>query len=286
VVSFSGVDEAFLSRLGISPLDRAEMLAGRPSPGDPLVERLRRELLDDMGQGRDGLWWSEDGPPYLYAWALLSTVDDVLVYHRSRGIPEDVTWATLADLGQQLRIGRRRLGHGGLTSPGWLSLHFRADLYQLGRLQWQRTLIPLDRLRTVWPWASEALPALSVHIPAIGPLDPAACDESFARATAFFAKHFPEVEYRQAICHSWLLDEQLCEYLPADSNIVRFQRRFEPVPPDPANAADDAQVIELVFDRRPDSLDALPQETALQRAIVAHLRAGRHWYFRTGWCPL
>jgi hypothetical protein len=280
------VDEALLARLGVSPPDRAEMLAARPSPGDPLVDRLRRELLDGMGQARDGLSWPEDAPPYLYPWVLLSTVDDVLEYHRSRGIPEDVSWATLADLGQQLRVGRRRLGRSGLTSPGWLTLHFRGDLYQLGRLQWQRTLIPLDRLRTVWPWASEALPALSVHIPAIGPLDPAACDESFAQATAFFAKHFPEVEYRHAICHSWLLDSQLREYLPAGSNILRFQERFEPVPPDPADAPDDAQVIELVFERRPDSLDALPTETALQRAIVAHLRAGRHWYFRTGWCPL
>ncbi len=280
------MDDAFLDRLGISPLDRAELLAARPVPGDPTVERLRRELLDGMGTAGEGLSWPEDTEPYLYPWVLLSTVDDVLAYHRSRGIPEDVSWATLADLGQQLRVGRRRLGRAGLTSPGWLSLHFRGDLYQLGRLQWQRTLIPADRLRAVWPSASEPLPALSVHIPATGPLDPAACDESFARATVFFAKHFQEVEYRHAICHSWLLDGQLREYLPAESNILRFQGRFEPVPPDPADTPDDAQVIELVFERRTDSLDALPRETVLQRAIVAHLRAGRHWYFRTGWCRL
>lgn len=29
-------------------------------------------------------------------------------------------------------------------------------------------------------------------------------------------------------------------------------------------------------------LASVPQDTSLQRAFVAHLRAGRHWYQRTG----
>jgi hypothetical protein len=31
------------------------------------------------------------------------------------------------------------------------------------------------------------------------------------------------------------------------------------------------------------ALDDLPQRTTLERAIVAHLRAGGHWRARTGW---
>jgi hypothetical protein len=48
----------------------------------------------------------------------------------------------------------------------------------------------------------------------------------------------------------------------------------------------------FVFHRRYDGLnvpttllDELPQQTTLQRAIVAHLRAGGHWHSRTGWFP-
>ena len=59
-----------------------------------------------------------------------------------------------------------------------------------------------------------------------------ACDASFAWAPRFFARHFPEDDYRVATCGSWLLDEQLAEYLPETSNIVQFQRRFRLVPPD------------------------------------------------------
>jgi len=70
-----------------------------------------------------------------------------------------------------------------------------------------------------------------------------------------------------------------CGDLPADSNIVRFQRRFEPVP---GWREGDADVLRFVFGRLGGDLDRLPQDSALQRAIVAHLRAGRHWRTRTG----
>ncbi len=84
--------------------------------------------------------------------------------------------------------------------------------------------------------------------------------------------------------------DQLAAYLPEKSNIIRFQRRFE-VFTDRGPA--DWAPLEHVFHRRyegprvPDRLlDELPQETALQRAIVTHLRSGGHWYNRTGWFPL
>src|SRR5262249_22677272 len=86
---------------------------------------------------------------------------------------------------------------------------------------------------------------------------------------------------RVATCTSWLLDDQLAEYLPADSNILAFQRRFEPVP---GAQDDDASMLRAVFGAdHAQALDALPQETTLQRAVVRHLRSGRHWRMRTGW---
>ncbi len=45
----------------------------------------------------------------------------------------------------------------------------------------------------------------------------------------------------------------------------------------------DADVLRFVFHRIAPSVDDLPQRTTLERAIVAHLRAGKHWLDRTGW---
>jgi hypothetical protein len=126
-------------------------------------------------------------------------------------------------------------------------------------------------------------PALGIHIPESGPLTPEACDDSFAQARTFFPRHFPESATRLAICTSWLLDPQLADYLPPDSNIVRFGRRFTLV----GDGSDgDADVLRFVFHRIRPNIDELPQRTTLERATVAHLRAGKHWRNRTGWLGL
>ncbi|SDR85007.1 hypothetical protein [Microlunatus soli] len=88
-------------------------------------------------------------------------------------------------------------------------------------------------------------------------------------------------------CHSWLMDPQLIDLLPADSNIVRFQARFDHFTD---SRIDDADPIRHVFRRAVGGaqvssgfLDQLPQDTSLQRGIVSVLGSGRHWYVRTGW---
>lgn len=64
---------------------------------------------------------------------------------------------------------------------------------------------------------------------------------------------------------------------------MRFQRRFKLV----GDGYDgDADVLRFVFHRIAPNIDELPQRTTLERAIVAHLSAGRHWQNRTGWLTL
>ncbi len=123
-----------------------------------------------------------------------------------------------------------------------------------------------------------------MHVPAFyGPLTRQACDASFERAKEFFARHFPEERYEIAVCHSWLLDDQLAEYLPEDANIIRFQQRFRPAyrPDD-----DDEVMMRFVFGRITPAQDELPRRTTLERAIVDHLKAGRRWRGGAGWLRL
>ena len=79
------------------------------------------------------------------------------------------------------------------------------------------------------------------------------------------------------------MDDQLARYLQPTSNIVSFQRRFELVPG--VRDADD-DVFRFVFGRVPNSLDEVTPRTALERAILGHVRAGEHWHLRTGWLTL
>ena len=160
--------------------------------------------------------------------------------------------------------------------------HFRGDAITVGRLQFDRRHVPADAMGALASRVGE--PALGVHIPALGPLSPEACDASLARARAFYARHFPEERYEVGICESWLMDDQLMRYLPATSNIARFQRRFR-LGDGWSRLADD-DVVRFAFGRLPDDLADLPQDTTLERAVVGHLRDGGHWYFRRGWLEL
>src|SRR5256886_2870579 len=217
---------------------------------------------------------------YFFVYVYLAALADVRRFHVRRGIPDDISWATLSDLGRNLKRDRLLLGDGGLRTSGWLTLHFRGSIYQLGRLQLNRVNIRAAHVADAF---REGDPALGIHIPESGPLTPEGCDESFARAQPFFARHFPETPTRVAICTSWLLDPQLAEYLAPESNIMRFQRRFELV----GEGSDgDADVLRFVFHRIAPRIDDLPERTTLERAFVAHLRKGEHWRSRTGWLEL
>ena len=277
-------------RLAIDEQDQQEILAAWPSPAVDFdiwrsLEDAYETLTKDLG-GHAPL--ELPGPPldstptarYFFVYVYLAALSDVRRFHAQRRIPDEVSWATLSDLGRNLKRDRLLLGDGGLRTSGWLTLHFRGSIYELGRLQINRRDATRARVGDS-PDAGE--PALDIHIPESGPLAPEACDDSLARAQPFFARHFPETPPRLGTCTSWLLDPQLADYLGPESNIIRFQRRFELI--DESHDGD-AAVLRFVFHRIAPNIDHLPQRTTLERAIVAHLREGRHWRDRTGWLTL
>ncbi|MFF8769328.1 acyltransferase domain-containing protein [Kitasatospora sp. NPDC015120] len=208
-------------------------------------------------------------------------------HHRALGVAPEVSRSTLADLGRQLAVSRWR-GRTGLGNPRWLTLHFRGELFQLGRLQFQRRrpngADGADGADGAATGAADTAEAgersLQLHIPDhCGPLSPGACDRALDRARAFFPRHFPGEAYRSVCVFSWLLDPQLAGHLPAESNIMRFQRRFTPlVRPDRPRVPEDTNPLRYVFGDVERPLESFPRDTVLQRALVDHLRAGGHWY--------
>lgn len=283
-----------LLRLAVPHEDINGVIASAPRPGTDtwgLLQRSVNSLVSTMGD--------LDGPtvafpttlpdelgPYFYTHVFAATAPFTRAYHRERGIPADVSWATLADMGRHMAVHRRRYGTAGVHAPWWHSHAYRGTLYDLGRLQFERVRPPERTVAAIHAAGVSHEPgdlALSVHIPDFrGPFTPEACDAAFARAREFFPTYFPEQRHDIAVCDSWLLDEQLAAYLPADSNIVHFQRRFAQ---DHKRDDDDGGVISFVYGRELP-VDEMPRRTTLERAVADHLRAGGTWHGTHGWFSL
>jgi len=265
-----------------------------------LLERACHQLISEIGRWDAGSFLpvlpSELGGMGSCFWIIvfLATVEAIHDWHAEQGISDEVSWATLADLGLNVARNHRRHGTTGLEFPTWLGLHWRGVLYALGRLQFNPFALRTGPAGPLFWYEGAALESMSatfqpgarvlgVHVSAGSPLDPAACDASLQAAATFLPRVFPQHASRLAVCTSWLLDEQLADYLPAESNIIRFQRRFELVPG--ARDSDDG-VFLWVFDRVPGGLDELQPRTELERVIVRHVRDGHHWRMRTGWLEI
>ncbi len=297
-IELPGEDEthAILRELEVPEKDIPAAIASRPDPDrEPdawwLFERSVIQLVSTIGSFDPPPWFPSPYTvpgmnPFFFVNVFVATLPHTRRYHRKRGIPDEVARATLADLGRNVRVNRKRYGEGGLETSNWLMLHFRGMIYQLGRLQFERTRTWNSIVEAASARGETVSPddfALSIHIPDfLGPMTPEACDASIAEARAFFATYFPEEIYRRGVCSSWLLDPHLKEYLPPSSNIVRFQNRFQIAG---SGRESDTSVLQFVFGPAPDDLDTLPQQSSLQRAVVTHLKRGGHWRFYPGWFP-
>ncbi len=208
----------------------------------------------------------------------LQTLPDLRRFHRERGVPDEISRATLADLGRHLALHRRTHGEFGLETHWWLTAAWSGGLYHLGRLHFL-----LQQPREPVPGVEHGEWVIDVHIPETGPLRPDVVDASFEQARRFFATHFPERPARTATLTSWLLDPYLLDNVGPESNIARFGRRFTPygTPWD-----DNGSTVYFVFSTRDlDDLDRLPRNTALQRLVLDRIAAGGHWQVAHGYMP-
>lgn len=302
------------ARLGLPAAETEDVVATLPDPeASPewwwCTERAASRLVAAMGEAGAprGGWPPWEGPGHDLAerchflHVALAVVPHTLAYLEGPGCghaPAPLALAAVRDVARHAAIHRRVHGTTGVESAWWVTLCLRGELVELGRLQYNRFRIGCGDESPPWyaPEESSALgdgfavgdACIGVHIPEGPPLEPALVDESLAMAGSFLRRHFPPGRPRQrrrvATCRSWLLDPQLADYLPPGSRILSFQRRFELVP---TVEPGDRDVFQFVFRAEPGAdPGSLPQSTLMERAAVAHLRAGRHWHRRTGWLEL
>ena len=212
-------------------------LSGQPVDDGDGALTLVRQLMDAV-QSR------EDGP-----WA---------------GLPEDVWLATMGAFTRFVNEHHRSTGEYGFDRGSWTTRQAGAVLFRVGTLEYE--------LRR-----DANGPFVDLHIPSDADLSPDALNTSVARARRFLTAHRPEWDGAPMRCDSWLLSPALKDLLPENSRILRFQAAFDLTEADP----DDRSYIPWVFgltgkQAEACEADALPQSTALQRAVVDLMRRGKN----------
>ena len=111
-----------------------------------------------------------------------------------------------------------------------------------------------------------------------------AVDSSLSEAKTFLAEKFPEFDYRGFKCRSWLMDRQLVDLLGEETNISKFCKRFYKI----SMRSKGRDVFSFVYhipETQDVCIEALPENTTLERCLKAHFRNGGAIYEVDGFIP-
>ena len=137
----------------------------------------------------------------------------------------------------------------GVSPDGLVS----AEKITLDKSHWEEVLRPGDTV-------------INLHIPADGPLDVEACRASCRRMKDFYVEKLG-VEPKAFVCESWLLDPMFSRLMPADSNILAFQRMGYLLPWPGAS-----ELVVRVFGV--NGIDAVPHNTRMRKIFAEFIREG------------
>ena len=119
---------------------------------------------------------------------------------------------------------------------------------------------------------------ISVHIPTGAPITPENCRTAYKECLEIVRKYFPEYDVKAIYCGTWLLDPQLADMLSEKSNIVNFGRQYMRFP----ISSQGRGVFSFLFRKPFKTLEDLPENTTLERAVKAHCIAGNYVYEASG----
>lgn len=182
----------------------------------------------------------------------------------SKNIDDNIYQETMSDINIWANSYHKKTGRIGLEEFKWIRKHLLFKVFKLGRLQFE-----MSRLKNNVKGFVKNSECLNIHISEGEKLDIVKCQQSIEMAKSFFLKHFNK-HYHIAVCHSWLLHENLKLVLDQSSNIIKFSQLFEIV----ENDEDCTQALERVFGPDVQISAEMPEDTSLQRRMKHFLLEG------------
>jgi len=159
------------------------------------------------------------------------------------------------------------------TSIGWwLVAFFKLKCFTIGRHQYKPKVFKETKGSEAFPLPA-GQPYLDIHVPPEGPLTPELCQASYKAAADFFRKYFGYTDVIVTAA-TWLLSPDLEDMLPPHSNILSWAHDYTLLE---VHEDKDYHTMHYYFNLStlPEDFNDLPENSSLQRAVKAHLLAGK-----------
>lgn len=244
------------------------------------LKRVKAIFDNEQPEKYEDLPWQGDELGRLMFVAAVLDYPDAVERYKKLGWPISFLNESLVDIGIWTKNRFRNFGDWGLerNAAMFIRASLRGNVARAGRLQFNTNFVysgaPLRNSDgDILLMNGDA--AINLHIPEDGPLDIDLCLNSMKKIKEFYHNYLPEVNWRGFVCHSWFLDPKLQEFLPKESNIVKFQKLGFLIP-----LSEKSDVVYRVFGARAkqEGVTAVEWKTSLQKLLGPYLRDGGEIY--------
>lgn len=224
------------------------------------------KLSDDLAQE------TKVNPYTMYALTLILLAETCEKHYVANGIERDMWKQNFLDLKYKIEECKGVKGVIGTFCPEWYYRFFAATRFTFGKLQFEKDLFPYTYTKKGITLHPKDI-VINVHIPRTGTrLTPQDVDFACAEACHFFEEKY-QLKPIVFVCNSWLLYPENKNILAVDSNLYNFINRFDII--EVKEDTEYKDVWRLFNKEYTGNVDALPNDTSLQRAYVDRIKSGK-----------
>ncbi len=198
----------------------------------------------------------------------INAANPLLERYKKAGIDEEIFWASMHDLKWKLEECHQVYGIWGTFVGVWFPDFYHLKRFALGRLQFERAKFKCEEYTGKEIHLKNGDAVYNVHIPSSGKLDMDSVVQSMKKAYEFYH----ETGNMAIVCSSWLLDPDIREAFPENSNIKKFGDCFDIIMKREDDTFKDAwRIFSKNYNGNPLEL---PKETTLQKNVAKWLEKG------------
>lgn len=207
---------------------------------------------------------------------LIIAAEDLHKLYKINGLSEKLFWDTVQDLYWKYKECVDCKEVHGIFVGDWATGFYNLTRFTLGRYQYD-TITEFDEdeyTTSSGITLKKGDKVLGFHIPSSGiPLTDDVRIDSLKKAYNYFKDFRRKDGMMIFACHSWLIYEGYCEFLPPNSNILKFINDFEIVESHSKDNFDDAWRIFAKYSSLPP--EEWPEDTSLRKAFKENILNGK-----------